>query len=608
MKWLKRISVYLKQYRLNAVLNVVFNIISSFFGVFSVLMLIPFLNLLFHAEPAILPSKPVFEGISEMKSYLSQFAEYFIAKLVHEGGKTQALLYICLCTLGVFLLKNIFRYLALHFLAPMRTGVAGQLRQKLYNKLLDLHVLYFSDQRKGDIMTRLTNDVQEVEYGILHFLEVGFKEPITILVTLFTMIILSPKMTLFVLLILPVSGYIIGKIGKTLKQASKESQQLQGQLNSAVEETISGTRIVKAYTAEKSLTERFSVLNEMHRKIGTRMLRRRDLSTPLSEFLGITIVVMVLFLGGRLVLNHTSTLTPETFITFIVIFAQIIQPAKAFSNAYYFIQKGLASLDRVEELLDEKIVVNDATNAIDLKTFDQSIELKNVSFSYPGRPVLQDINISISKGKKIALVGVSGSGKSTLIQLIMRFFDPSAGEILIDGKNIKAISQNSLRKQIALVTQHAVLFNDSVANNIALGNELNDAKIKDAAQHAYAWDFIQNMPGQWNASVGDNGSKLSGGEQQRLALARAFYKNAPILILDEATAHLDSNSEQLVQKALYELWKDKTAIIIAHRLSTVQNCDEIIVLKDGKVVEQGSPSELMSKNGEYKRLVELQQL
>jgi subfamily B ATP-binding cassette protein MsbA len=338
------------------------------------------------------------------------------------------------------------------------------------------------------------------------------------------------------------------------------------------------------------------------------MLRRRDLSTPLSEFLGITIVVVVLYLGGRLVLNHTSDLSPETFITFIVIFSQIIQPAKAFSNAYYFIQKGLASLNRVEELLNEKVLIQDDKAANELKSFQQSIELKNISFSYPGRPVLYDINLNISKGKKIALVGVSGSGKSTLIQLIMRFFDSSVGEILIDGKNIRNISQDSLRKQIALVTQHAVLFNDTVANNISLGNDVDEIKIMQAAQQAFAWDFIKGMPGELQAYIGDNGSKLSGGEQQRLALARAFYKNAPILILDEATAHLDSNNEQLVQKALYELWKDKTAIIIAHRLSTVQNCDEIIVLKNGRIVEQGSPSALIAQNGEYKRLVELQQL
>lgn len=571
-------------------------------------MLIPFLNLIFHAEDIQPVTEKVAFSIFHLKDFFEANFNNTILSVIQQHGKANALLFICIMTVTVFFVKNIFRYFAVHFLAPMRTGIASNIRQQLYDKILSLHVLYFTDNKKGDVLTRLTNDVQEVEYGILHFLEVAFKEPVTIIATLVTMLILSPQLTLFVLIILPISGFIIGKIGKTLKQASRNSQHLQGIINSLVDETISGIRVIKSFTAEKKLSERFEAINRQHNKIGTGMIRKRDLSTPLSEFLGITVVVVVLFIGGRMVINHTSPLSAEAFIAFIVIFSQIIQPAKAFSNAFYFIQKGLASLKRIEELLNEKNKINDAENAIAIDNFENKIEFKNVSFAYDTTDVLQNINLEIPKGKKIALVGVSGSGKSTFIQLLLRFFDVTKGEILIDGKNIKSISQESLRKLTGLVTQQTTLFNDSFSNNIALGKELDMEAIKKAVVLANATDFIEKAQEQFDTNIGDNGIKLSGGEQQRLTIARAIYKNAPILILDEATSHLDSNSEKLVHDALQNLLQNKTAIIIAHRLSTVQFADEIIVLKEGKIIEQGSHQQLTQRDGEYKKLVDLQQL
>lgn len=614
MKDLRSLLRYCQPYIPNIALNIIFNLLSTIFSIFSFLMLIPFLNLIFNADKMVLQHVEASSfGITSLKDFIgtsfnNKVIQYIQSADTIEAGKSQALLFICLFTVFVFLVKNVFRYSAVHFLASMRTGIASTIRQELYDKILHLQVLYFSDKRKGDVLTRLTNDVQEVEYGILHFVEVAFKEPVTILATLLTMLILSPKLTLFVLIILPLSGYFIGKIGKTLKRASSTAQHLQGVLNSIVDETISGIRVIKSFTAEQSFSNKFRNINEQHNRVGTSMIRKRDLSTPLSEFLGISVVVVVLYVGGKMIIHHTSPLSAEAFIAFIVIFSQIIQPAKAFSNAFYFIQKGMASLRRIEEVLQEENKVNDIAQALPLLDFKDKIEFKNVCFAYHERTVLKNISITIPKGKKVAIVGVSGAGKSTFIQLLLRFFDIDSGEILIDGVNIKNYKQQALRSQMALVTQHTTLFNDTVSNNIAFGLLVNEPQIVHAAKQAHADIFIQKMPQQYDSLIGDNGTKISGGEQQRLSIARAIYKDAPILILDEATSHLDSNSEKLVQDALQNLWKNKTAIIIAHRLSTVQLADEILVLKEGELIESGTHQQLLQLQGEYKKLVDLQQL
>ncbi len=482
------------------------------------------------------------------------------------------------------------------------------MRTKMYKKILALPIGYFSEQKKGDIMSRLTNDLAEVEGSTISVLETIFKEPITLLLFLIYLVVLSPQLTLFLLILLPVSGLIIGRIGRSLKKQSTRMQEKLGAILSTIEETLSGIRIIKAFNAEQTQLSKFSTQNEELFKLKNRANRRRDMASPVSEVLGICAVVAVLWYGGRLVLRN-SFLDPGDFLAYIAIFSQLIQPLKSLSTASYNMKRGAASIERIENLINVDEAIKEVENPLKLGSFTDSIQFKNVSFAYEDKIVLNDLNFTIKKGKMVALVGSSGAGKSTLADLVPRFHDVTSGEVLIDGVNIKQYSLKSIRSQMGIVTQEPILFNDTIANNIALGmNNTSSDQIVHAAKIANAHDYILAKENAYQANIGDRGSKLSGGEKQRLTIARAVLKNPPILILDEATSSLDTESERLVQDAINRLMEHRTSLVIAHRLSTVRHADEIIVLQFGKIVERGNHDQLMRKGGFYKRLIEMQEV
>ena len=568
-------------------------------------MIAPFLNVLFNQTS---DYKQVPWSLS-VKSLLSNF-NYFLSSYIAENGKIEALMMVSIIVVILFFLKNLFRYLAMFFVSPIRNGVVRDLRNKMYNKILWLPLTYFSDERKGDLISRMTSDVQEIEWSIMQSLEVIFREPLTMVLFLGTMLIMSPQLSLFVFILLPIAGLIIGQIGKSLRRTSSKSQAKMGVLLSTIEETLSGLRIIKAFTAEGFFNEKFAKLNDDYRKLMIRLYRKRDLSAPTSEFLGAVVLVIVMYFGGQLVLGAEQKLEPAVFIAFIAIFSQLIPPAKAFSEAYTNVQRGLASVDRINKILDGEITITDKENALPVKIFTNSVEYKDVSFAYyKGESgwALKNINLIIEKGKTIALVGQSGSGKTTLADLLPRFYDTAQGEILIDGKNIKDYKIEDLRGLMGIVSQESVLFNDTIFNNIAFG--LNNVKEEDviaAAKIANAHDFILQMPEGYQTNTGDRGSKMSGGQRQRISIARAILKNPPILILDEATSALDTESERLVQDAIIQLMKNRTTLVIAHRLSTIQHADEIIVMQKSEIIERGKHQDLIAKNGVYKKLYDLQ--
>ena len=603
MKSFFKILRYARTYWIYAALNVVFNILSVIFSLASFGLFIPVLQMLFH-QITIPTSAPLLK--LEINSIRDNFY-YFTGQMLGKYGNEAMLIYIGVIIVVLYFLKNLFRYLAMYYLAVVRNGVVKDLRNDLYLKILILPLSFFNEKRKGDIIARMTNDVQEVEWSIMSSLEMAFRDPITMITYLITLFIISPSLTIFVLVLLPVSGFIIGRIGKSLKRTSDKGQLRMGVILSMIEETISGLRIIKAFNAIDFADKRFRDTNHDYNRLMIRLYRKRDLASPLSEFLSACVVTIVLWYGGKLVFTPGNYLDAAAFIVYLGIFSQLMPPAKAITQAYYNIQKGAASVDRIESVLAEPEVIEEKPDAVVKTEFITSIEYRDVTFAYGTEPVLKNINLEIFKGKTIAVVGPSGGGKSTLVDLLPRFYDCTKGGIFIDGTDIRDIVISNVRGLMGIVSQETILFNDTVFNNISFGmDNVSEDEVIAAAKVANAHEFIERMPMGYYTNIGDRGTKLSGGQRQRLSIARAVLRNPPILILDEATSALDTESERLVQQALENLMRNRTSIVIAHRLSTIQFADEIIVLQSGELTERGTHNDLIERNGVYRKLYELQ--
>jgi len=605
MKRFSRILFYLRDKKQHIGLYIVFNLSSVLFNLVSLALLAPFLQMLFSADKTNI-IKPIF---SFTANGVQDFIKFEMNQLIILHSKTYALAAVCILIVISVFFKNIFIYLSYRVLAPMRNYVMTKLRSDLYAKILELPIGFFTEKRKGDIISRMSNDANEIEWSVMSTLEGLIRDPLQILIILTIMVMMSPALSLFLLVLLPLTGFIIGRVSRSLKKQSTSSQEQLGTLMSILDETLGGLRVIKAFNAEKILRNKFFDTNDTLNHIRNKMNFRRDLASPMSEFLGVLVLSCILWFGGILVLNHKAGLSPENFITYILFFTQIINPAKALSTAFYNAQRGAAAIERIEEILKAPITVIDDPAAKPIPAFTDSIEFKNVSFYYDDTAILKNINLTIRKGKTIALVGSSGAGKSTLADLVPRFHDVSEGELLIDGVNIKAFSLHAVRNLMGIVTQEPILFNDSIANNIALGiDNATRTDIEQAAKVANAYNFILQKEAGFDTNIGDRGSKLSGGERQRLTIARAVLKNPPILILDEATSALDTESERLVQDAINNMMQNRTSIVIAHRLSTIRHADEIIVLQKGEIAERGSHNELLQRNGIYRRLIDMQEV
>ncbi|MGG9961659.1 ABC transporter ATP-binding protein [Ferruginibacter sp. SUN106] len=608
MKKYARLFSYLKAYKGNIGLYFLFILLSIVFSVISIGTLPFFIKIIFAPDAetkAVL--KPIhIASSSDFIDYIS----YYLQQMKLEHSSMYVVVVICIMVLIAVFLKNLFTYLSYYILAPMRNGVMNKLREELFQKILRMPIGYFTEQRKGDIMSRMTNDVAELENSVVGTVEGLIKDPLNIIILLGTLIFISPKLSLFLVVFLPVTGFIIGRISRSLKKQSNDAAIKQGEALSVLEETLTGLRVIKAFTAEKIIGNKFTQNNTDLFHIKNKMQYRRDLASPLSEFMGVLVLCGILYFGGQLVLgNNAGSLTGTGFIMYIGIFTQIISPAKSLSTSFYNMQKGSAAIARIEEVLQAPVTVEEAVQPKSITTFSHAIEFKNVGFAYDDVVILKNINLKVEKGKTVALVGSSGAGKSTLADLVPRFHDVSSGELLIDGINIKEYSLNELRSLMGIVTQEPILFNDTIANNITLGVEhATTEAIEHAAKVANAHNYIIQKEEGYNTNIGDRGSKLSGGERQRLTIARAVLKNPPILILDEATSSLDTESERLVQDAINNLMTNRTSIVIAHRLSTIRHADEIIVLQKGEIVERGTHDSLIEQHGFYKRLVDMQEV
>ncbi len=607
MKSLRSIFRYISKYPKLIFAYFSFNILSSLFSVISLALLSPFLLLIFKKVDTLnVASNP--DSFLAAINPINKFKAELYNIINSPNGDIKALAIICLAVLVSVILKNIFLYLSMYYLNPIRNNIINDMRTSMYKKIIALPIGYFNDQRKGDIMSRLTNDLSEVEGSTVGVLETLFREPISIFLFFIYLVMLSPELTLFLAIFIPLSGFIIGRIGRSLKKQSTKVQEKLGAILSTIDETLGGIRIIKAFNAEKKQLDRFTQQNTELLQIKNKANRRRDLASPVSEILGVIAVVCVLWYGGRLVLRGIF-LDPGDFLAYIAIFSQLIQPLKSLSTASYNIKRGAASIERIEYLIKENVSIKENPNPVQLKHFNNSIQFKKVGFLYEDKIILDSVDLTVEKGKTIALVGSSGAGKSTLVDLIPRFHDVGVGELLIDNINIKEYSLSSIRDHMGIVTQEAILFNDTIANNIELGKDNpTEEQIINAAKIANAHNFILQKENGYQTNIGDRGNKLSGGEKQRITIARAVLKNPPILILDEATSSLDTESERLVQDAIYNLMENRTSIVIAHRLSTIRHADEIIVLQQGKIVERGTHDSLIEKSGFYKRLVDMQEV
>ncbi len=605
MKDFLKIVRYIIPYKVYAALNVLFNVLSTIFSLFSFALVIPFLGILFKTQPLI--TEKVALDFGDVSS-LQQNFNYWLSQIIIEKGEIQALVAIGIIVIIATFFKTGTMYLANHFMVPIRNGVVRDIRNKLFDKVISLPVGYFSEEKKGNIISRMTNDVQEIEWGIMSSLEMVFRDPIKILLYLGTMIFLSWQMTIFVFILLPVVGLIIGQAGRSLRKTSMAGQKQMGSLMAQIDEMIGGLRIVKAFNAEKHISGRFKSTNEDYTGLMNKINRRRFLASPLSELLATIAIVVIMWYGGTMILDQESAMSSQALIGYLIIFSQIIAPAKTLSSSWYNIKKAMASVDRVNDILSARNLITEKQGAESKHEFTDSIEFKNVNFAYNADiPVLSDINLKIKKGQTVALVGQSGSGKSTMVDLIPRFYDIESGEILLDGINIKEYKLSDLRELLGYVNQSPILFNDSIYHNIAFGKEnTNEKEVMEAARVANAHDFISETESGYDSNIGDGGGKLSGGQRQRLSIARAVLKNPPVLILDEATSALDTESEKLVQEALENLMKNRTSIVIAHRLSTIKKADLICVLHEGRIVETGKHDELLAKKGIYYKLHNLQ--
>ncbi len=604
MTYFRKILEYARPYKQFAILNIVCNIFYALFSTLSFIALIPVIDILFDKSKRV-AVKPNYEGIASAKDFIIDYFNYQVTQKVIED-EVSALIFICGIVVLLFFLKNLFGYLAAFFITFLRNGVLRDVRNAVYHKIIHLPISYFSEKKKGDTISRITADVNEVQTSFLSILELIVREPLTIIFTIIAMLMISAKLTIFVFIFLPISGFIISLIGKRLKSQSLKAQEENGNFLSIVEETLSSLKIVKGFNAEDKFQEKFEGSTNRLNKILNSLINRQNLASPTSEFLGIFVIVIILWVGGNMVLID-GTLDAAAFIAFLGLAYNILTPAKQISKATYSVKKGNAAAERIIDVLETPSTIVDAKNAIVVTDFRSTIQIENIDFKYEDELVLKNFSLNVPKGSTVALVGQSGSGKSTIANLVTRFYDVNSGTIKVDGVDIREITKRSLRDLMGLVTQDSILFNDSIRDNIALGKtNATEEEIIEALKIANAWEFVKELPKVLDTNIGDSGNKLSGGQKQRLSIARAVLKNPPIMILDEATSALDTESEKLVQKALENMMRNRTSIVIAHRLSTIQNADFIVVMQKGEIVEQGKHNELLLKNGIYKKLVEMQ--